>query len=334
LIYNFIIVDLSNLFYRIKGNTKNSLDITKKLINYTEEELKKHLHKNGAIYILFDPLSYSDLGENKAFVFNTRRKEILPDYKANRKYSDLFLETIELYRKYYFYRGDQIKLVYSDEYEADDYVEPLIENLWKEDSFSSEGKSIALVSTDLDWASFICPTGGRIVHLINKGFNTPFTSEEFEKIYQFKPTKAANILYKALFGDKSDNIPGVIFIKKAKFIHPDGIKLLCLNFLNYINQNNLSLDDVIKRFKNSVFYKVQNNSNKDYFDELYLQLKINDLKLPIMQTLFNNITIIRSELENKNISDLIHSNPVNESTNSIIHQSIFGISFKNIFGRI
>jgi 5'-3' exonuclease len=329
LIYNHIIVDISNLFYRIKGSCKNSLDITKKLISYTEGDIKKNLHKDGTIWILFDPLSYSDLGENKAFINGMERKELLPDYKANRKYSDLFLETIELYRKYYFYRGDKIKLVYSDLYEADDFVEPILDNIKSEKQYS-----VAMISTDLDWSRYIENSEKRIIHLINKGFNTPFTTEEFEKIYQFKPTKTAIILFKALFGDKSDNIQGVISIKKAKFICSEGVKLLCLNFLNYTNELELTLDEIIKKFKTSVYYEVQNKKEKDAFDILYLQLKINDLKLPIMQTFYTNISIIRSQLEGKNIDDLIHSNPENETINSVVYQSIFGISFKNIFGKI
>jgi hypothetical protein len=327
LTYDSIIIDLSNLFYRLKGHSKNSLDITKKLINFTEEEAKKFLKKEGTIYILFDPLSYSDLGENKAFTNSTIRKKILPDYKANRKYSNLFLETIELYRKYYFYRGDSIKLIYSDEFEADDFVKPLLENICK------DSDSIAIISTDHDLSAYIRNSENKIIHLINKGFNNPFTVEEFEKIYQFKPNETSVTLYKAIFGDSSDNINGAIFIKKAKFLHPDGIKLLSLNFINYINNNNLQLDEVIKFFKTAKYYEIQNKKDKSVLEEFYLQLKINDLKLPIIQTFFTNISIIRSQLENKNISEFIHCNKINESINSIIHQSIFGIKFKNIFGK-
>jgi 5'-3' exonuclease len=333
LLYNAVLIDLSNLFYRLKGHSKNSLDITKKLINYVEEEVKGHLTTDGVIYILFDPLSYSDLGENKAFAHSTIRKKILPDYKANRKYSDLFLETIELFRKYYFYRGDSIKLVYSDEFEADDFLDPILTELLEKVKFSSANYAIALISTDHDWSAYICNSGGRIIHLINKGFNAPFTVEEFEKIYQFKPNKTSIILYLTLFGDSSDNITGTIFVKKAKFLHPDGIKQLSLNFINFVNENNLQLDDVIKIFKTAKYFEIQNKKEKSVLEELYLQLKINDLKLPIMQTFFNNISIIRSQLENKNISEFVHCNKINTSINSIIHQSIFGINFKTIFGK-
>jgi hypothetical protein len=321
LIFDDILIDTANLFYRLKGNTKNSLDITKKLINFTEDS-KKYLKKEGTLWLLFDPLSYSDLGKSKAFINDTERKKILPDYKANRKYSDLYLETIELYRKYYFYRGEFIKLVYSDEYEADDYVEPILD--------MNKNHKVALISNDLDWARYISDD----VYLINKNFDKPFTVEEFCKTFQFYPSKCANTFYKALFGDKSDNIPGAIFIKKAKFICSDGIKMLCLQFLKYINENDLQLDDVIHTIKTQTYYKIADKKDKTPFDELCLQLKSNDLKLPMLQTLYDNIAIIRSELEGKNIDDMIHFNPENETTNSIIYQSIYGISFKNIFGRV
>jgi 5'-3' exonuclease len=321
LVYSHIILDLSNLFYRLKGNIRNSLDITKRLISYTENDVKKHLDKDGVIWVLFDPLSYSDLGEEKAFLYSTKRKEILPDYKANRKYSDLFLSTIELYRKYYLHRGDKIKLVYSDEFEADDFIEPLLDKL--------TGK-IALVTTDHDFSRYISPD----IDMITKDWEKPFTIEEFEKLYKFKPTKESVILYLSLFGDKSDNIGGVIFIKKAKFLYPDGIKMLCLNFLNWINESKIPLDTIISMFKTSKLYEINAKKDRNPFEELFLQLKANDLKLPMMQTLYTNISIIRSQLETKDISEFIHSNPENPAINSVIYQSIYGISFKNIFGKI
>jgi hypothetical protein len=310
----------------LKGKKGNSLDITKKLIDYTENEIKKHLHKEGILWIFFDPLSYSDLGSGKAYINNTYRKEILPDYKANRKYSDLYLDTIELYRKYYFNRGDQVKLVYSDEYEADDYLYPILQQL-KE--INNDFK-IALLSNDHDWSWAVSDK----IHLINKDWDHPFTQKEFMDMYKFKPTYTSIILYKALFGDSSDNIDGTIFFKKAKFLCPEGIKMLCLNFLNHINDNSIFIDDFIKDFKSAVYHRIQDKKDKNPFDELYLQLKINDLKLEIIRLFFNNISIIRSQLEGKNIDDLIHSNPINETTNSVIHQSIYGISFMNIFGKI
>lgn len=327
------------MFYRLKGKYRNSLDITKKLINYTENDIKNHLDKEGTIWILFDPLSYSDLGSEKAFINSVNRKNILPDYKANRKYSNLFLETIELYRKYYFYRGDKIKLVYSDEYEADDFVSPILKIIQEENKLSSKGVFIALLSNDLDFARYIQGrkepyAEGFVVDLINKSWDTPYTTKEFFNTFKFMPTEATVTLFKALYGDKSDNISGTIFMKKAQFLCPEGIKMLCLNLLNYINENNISLDDFIKNFKTAVYHKIQNEQNKGPFEDLYVQLKLNDLKIPIIDKLFTNINVIRSQLENKKIDDLIHCNPVNESINSIIHQSVFGISFKNIFGRV
>jgi hypothetical protein len=309
--YDHILVDVSNLYFRLKGKCRNSLDITKKLIDYTNNEIKKHLHKEGTLWLLFDALSYSDLGESKAFVHGTERKQILPDYKMNRVRSEFFLETMELYRKYYFYRGDQVKLVYSDSYEADDYLEPILDRITG---------NIALISNDHDFCRYLKPG----IDLINKNFDIPFTTEDFERIYQFYPSKASVILYLTLFGDKSDCITGVIQVKKAKFTYPDGIKMLCLGFLNWVNENNLSIEGIIKMFKTSVYYEIQNKKNKNAFDELYLQLKINDLKLPMMETLYKNISIIRSQLEGKNIDDLIHSNPENSTTNAVIEQSIFG----------
>jgi len=294
------------------------------MINYTEGEIKSRLKKDGIVYILFDPVSYSDLGESKNFYFSiNERKKILSDYKANRIYSNLYLETIELYRKYYIYRGDQIKLIYSDEHEADDYVEPLIK------SFNGE-KSVAIVTTDYDLAGYMSDKPK--IHMINEGWDKPFTSADFEKLFQFKPTPGANILYKSLFGDKSDNIVGAIFMKKAKFNM--NVKLLCRDYLKYVADNNLTIDEITKEFKTGNFQESTKRQTKTPFDALFLALSIVDLKVPIMEKLYTNIRVIRSSLTDKTIEPFIHCNAENATINDVIHKAIFGQPFSNTFGKV
>jgi len=328
MIYDSIIVDLANLFYRLKGNLNSSLEITRKMVNYTEDEIKKYLKKDGILYILFDPISFSDLGEQKSFHYGlSDRKKILPDYKANREYSKNYFDTVELYRKYYTYRGENIQLLYSDEHEADDFVEPLINRL-KQPNFT-----IALLSNDLDWARYIIEdSNGFNCYLINESFKKPFTKKMFLATYKFNPTPAANTIYKAFFGDKSDNIEGAIFIKKAKFI--TNIKILCLEYIQYVSNNNLTINDVLNQFKKVSFFEVNNKKDKNNFDKLYLALKAVDLKVPVINKFFDNIKIIRSSLEGRELEPYIHWNKENNKINDIVHQSIFGIDFQKYFGKV
>lgn len=321
MVYNVIMVDTSNLFYRLKKNLKNSIDIIKKMINYVDSEIVAHLHKDGEIYFLFDPISYSDLGETKNFyVPLNNRKELLSDYKANRTYSPLFLETIDLFRKYYLYRGDKIKLLFSQEYEADDYVETLIEKY--------KDSKIALITQDHDFSRYITDT----IHMINEGFDKPFTKEEFKKLYQFRPTNATVVMFKSFFGDSSDHIQGIIYTKKARF--SEDIKILCRNYLQYIDTNNYSLDDVVNEFKQATFNKINNKKDKNEFDMLYLSLALVDLKTSIFSKLYTNIQIIKSALAGKDITPYLHCNPINLAFNDVIHKSIYGIPMKQLLGKL
>lgn len=321
MIYDYIFVDSSNLFYRLVKDSKTSLDVIKKMINYIDREVKSHLSEKGEIYLLFDPIRYSDLGESKTFYHSlNKRKEILPDYKKGRIHSPLFLECIELFRKYYLYRGDKIKLYYSEEHEADDFVLPLLERI-------KESK-IAIVSTDYDLASYITDS----VHLINGSFNKPFTVAEFEKLFEFKPTIAANIMFKVFFGDTSDNIQGILSIKKAKY--PSNIKELCRNYLQDIASKNISLKEILEQFNKASFQEINKKKEKDSFDLLFLSFSIVDLKVPVFEKLYSSIKIIRSSLEERDLNKYEHFNPINNSINDVIHKSIFGIPFSKSFGKL
>src|SRR5574344_396367 len=181
MLYDTIMIDSANLFYRLAKNSDTSKKIVKSLIKFVEEECKPHLHKDGDIYILFDPLSKSDLGESKSFTYSTNaRKSIDSNYKKGRSYSPLYGSTIEIFKKYYSYRGDSIKLVYSNQYEADDFVEPIVKSL--------AGKKIAIITTDNDYARYISDD----IDMINKGFEKPYTIKEFYDDFKFYPTPAAN----------------------------------------------------------------------------------------------------------------------------------------------
>ena len=323
MVYDNIIVDVSNLFYRLKKNSKTSIDIIKKINNYIGE-LQANIHPDGSFYFLFDPISYSDLNEAKNFHYPlNERKKILPDYKANRVYSELFLETIELFRKYYLYRGEKFKLIYSDEYEADDFIEPLLKRL--------QEKSIALITTDYDFARYI--SDNPVIHMVNKGIDQPFTKDEFEKLFQFKPTNASVIMYKSLFGDKSDNILGALYLKKVKF--NTNIKMLCRNYLQEVSDNNMTIDDAVQQLKNATIYSVTNKKeNKTAFDELFLVLSIVNLKISILDKIYSNVNIIKSMLADKDIEPYIHCNPENATINDVIHKSIYGIPFRSSFGKV
>lgn len=323
MIYDYIIIDLFNLFYRLNNNDISVKECIKLLIKFIDEETLSHLKKEGHLYIISDPIPKSDLGESKSFKLVSYRKEIVNSYKKNRIYSDRCLKIVSFLLKYYSYRDEKIKLIYSNEYEADDFVEPLIKFLRK----NNDNADIALVSTDEDWARYL----NTHIYLINKGYDNSFTKQDFYDKYKFYPTIASVILYKAIYGDKSDNILGCIQLKKLKF--NKNIRKIAYNYIKYVSENNISIKDVIDLFNKTTFLDVI-NSKSDIFSNLYLELSASSQKENVIQILLNNISIIRSRLENKDISQYVHWNKYNEKINNFLKQTIFGLNTKSWFGKV
>jgi 5'-3' exonuclease len=321
-IYDNIIVDVFNYIYR-KKSTNPGKDLIKTIINGIEDDLQHHLNKDGILYLLFDPIPQSDLGISKTFIYTGFRKEILPDYKEGRTYDPITIKVANILLKYFDNIGDHVQILSSKTYEADDFVEPLIQKLTKE----NPDTEIALISNDEDWARYLTD---KIV-LINDNWNKPFTQKAFKNIYKFEPTACANTLYKSIFGDTSDNIQGAIFIKKAKFSVP--IKEIALNLLIQVSQEKYTLQEFLNKWKNTRFFDITKKDCKDAFDEFFLILNVTDQKVPIVDTFLTNISAIRCALENKDITPYISWHPLNESFHKIIRDSIFGINFKN-FGNV
>ena len=315
--YDDIIIDSANLFYRCLENNKTAEQVVRKMISFTED-LRKSL--SDTLYILFDPISNYDLGESKSFRYpSSERRQIDENYKANRQYSSLYYQSIVLYKKYYTYRGEKVKTVYSQEYEADDFVEPLLEMIGPD-------KKVAMITTDEDWARYISDDA----HMINKGLNKPYTKKEFEQKYLFTPTKASIILYKALYGDTSDNIKGAIYLDKTKLIN--NIKELCYNYIKEVADKNKTLEEVIAELK-TINSLSGANIGTTPLEQLLFAFTLNSKQVNIVERTILNISIIRSLLENKDISKYIHFNPEKPEYNNIMRQSIFDVDAKNWFGK-
>ncbi len=317
MLYDYIIIDSANLFYRCLGKNETAEQVVRKMISFTED-LRQSL--NDTLYIIFDPISEYDLGESKSFKFpSSERKKIDENYKANRQYSSLYYQSIILYKKFYTYRGDKVKTIYSQEYEADDFVEPLLEMI-------GPNKKVALISTDYDWSRYISDD----VHMINKGLDKPYSIKDFEEKFLFKPTKASITLYKALYGDESDNIKGSIYLDKTKLVN--NIKELCYNYIKEVADMNKSLEDVEKDLKQGYKFDAA-HIGETPLEQLLFAFHMNSKQVNIIDKTILNMSIVRSLLEGKDISKYIHSNPEKPEYNSIIRQSIFKVDTKSWFGK-
>lgn len=317
MLYDYIVIDSANLFYRCLGENETAEQVVRKMISFTED-LRQSL--NDTLYIIFDPISEYDLGESKSFKFpSSERKKIDENYKANRQYSSLYYQSILLYKKFYTYRGDKVKTIYSQEYEADDFVEPLLEMI-------GPNKKVALISTDYDWSKYISDD----VHMINKGLDKPYSIKDFEEKFLFKPTKASITLYKALYGDESDNIKGSIYLDKTKLVN--NIKELCYNYIKEVADMNKSLEDVEKDLKQGYKFDAA-HIGETPLEQLLFAFHMNSKQVNIIDKTILNMSIVRSLLEGKDISKYIHSNPEKPEYNSIIRQSIFKVDTKSWFGK-
>ena len=317
MLYDYIVIDSANLFYRCLGKNDAAEQVVRKMISFTED-LRQSL--NDTLYIIFDPISEYDLGESKSFKFpSSERKKIDENYKANRQYSSLYYQSILLYKKFYTYRGDKVKTIYSQEYEADDFVEPLLEMI-------GPNKKVALVTTDYDWSRYISDD----VHMINKGLDKPFSIKDFEEKFLFKPTKASITLYKALYGDESDNIKGSIYLDKTKLVN--NIKELCYNYIKEVADTNKTLEDVKNDLEQGYKFDVA-QMGETPLEQLLFAFHMNSKQVNIIDKTILNMSIVRSLLEGKDISKYIHSNPEKPEYNSIIRQSIFKVDTKSWFGK-
>lgn len=202
--YDKIIVDTSNVFYRVAAfyiKDLNQDKVNQAIKNNQLFSQYKTLVQNlkqqtlGTICLLFDPL----LSNGKM----SERLKIKEGYKTTRDKSkpinQLRIDTLEkLYTSFVVEPQSRIDIYHDTTLEADDYVEKLTET----------GKCL-MVTSDEDFCRYL--EDGR-VEMLKQGLTIKdsaiFTAKDFEKKYHFKPTIASVVFWKAIFGDVSDNIVG------------------------------------------------------------------------------------------------------------------------------
>lgn len=205
MIYDKVIVDVSNFFYRVaalyirdlKTDTVAQLVKNNTVFNQYKSVIEGLKQQTlGEICLLFDPLLSNGNISN--------RLRIKEGYKTNRDrnspVAQLKRDTLEkLYSEFVVESPARISVYHDVTYEADDYVEKLTET----------GKCL-LITTDGDFARYL--EEGR-VEMLTQGLtikqDSIFTAKDFEAKHGFKPNIASVTFWKALYGDASDNIVGV-----------------------------------------------------------------------------------------------------------------------------
>ena len=135
----------------------------------------------------------------------TYRKEMLTEYKQNRdKQNDSFYKQIDFILKICAEFGT----VYREPgYEADDLAAYFIKQ------HVTDEDECLLVTGDMDWLQMLSRNVS-VLQLKSNHSNVLWTDELFFKEYGFTPKQIID--FKAIVGDKSDNIPGVKGIGEKK----------------------------------------------------------------------------------------------------------------------
>ena len=160
------------------------------------------------------------------------RKEMLTDYKQNReKQKDSFYKQIDFILKI----CAQIGTVYREPgYEADDLAACFIKQ------YVTDADECMLITGDMDWLQMLSRNVS-VLQLKSNYANILWTDELFFKEYGFTPKQIID--YKALVGDKSDNIPGVKGVgeKQAKELIKEfgTVENIYKNIVKVFNTRNL-----------------------------------------------------------------------------------------------
>ncbi len=184
-----ILIDGSNNFYRsyyaIRGLTNSSGLATNAVYGFTMT-LRKLIkdHKPAAIGVAFD------VGKS------TFRHKMYADYKKDRKpMPDDLKVQVPLVNE--LCSGFRIPILTSEDYEADDLIGALARR------GAEAGYDVIIATSDKDFFQLV---GGNI-RFFHTGRDKMYDEKEVEKDYGLPPSKVVDVM--AIWGDTSDNIPGV-----------------------------------------------------------------------------------------------------------------------------
>lgn len=203
--YNKVIIDVYNVIYRsMKLSSDRDIhnELVENFFKLFEDYKRMFCDEHTQIYCLFD--NANTLFERKCAKSSSYKKD-------RKKYTppNWFFRSIDLIESIISSYQDGVIYYRVPQWEADDYVPSLI-------STFSNGTSVLLISTDLDWCR--CLSDSNIVVEQYTGFkvnqeladNGIITINSFQRKFKFKPTYKSVCFYKSFYGDDSDCIKPII----------------------------------------------------------------------------------------------------------------------------
>lgn len=282
--YDVIAVDMFNLYYRKKSNSleKDPISIARNMVTFINTEVMQHLVDDGKLFLLYDPIPKTDLGLSKTFKY-TERQEILHAYKKNRTHDRSCLTVVDLVRKNFIHRGSNIISVISNKYEADDFMESIVKE--------NEDKDILMITNDEDWCRYLSPK----VKMMNADWLNLFTVDSFRDKYNFIPSIAGVCVWKACFGDGSDNIKGALQAKGLK--KSNDIKLKAFEYVKYLGNNQDVTIKHIESLRQFSHARLSDKKIRTVEEEFIYSLNMFDPKYEVASTFFNNLYVIQSRCD-------------------------------------
>ena len=206
--YDNIIIDVCNLSYKILDDTKkasSTIIINNKnsykefiasFIRSVDSLLDRFGTESSSVYCLFD--NYKSRLDLQSYFLNPGRKSLSENYKKNRKKQPKeWYNSLNILKYYYEVNEPKYYVAQLQGLEADDLVKPTLSLV--------SGRSL-LVTSDLDWCRYLSSDVDWLPSLSEE----PMTIEDTTHKLGFECTENNIVLYKALFGDPSDNIPSII----------------------------------------------------------------------------------------------------------------------------
>ena len=206
--YDNIIIDVCNLSYKILDDTKkasSTIIINNKnsykefiasFIRSVDSLLDRFGTESSSVYCLFD--NYKSRLDLQSYFLNPGRKSLSENYKKSRKKQPKeWYNSLNILKYYYEVNEPKYYVAQLQGLEADDLVKPTLSLV--------SGKSL-LVTSDLDWCRYLSADVDWLPSLSEE----PMTIEDTTHKLGFECTENNIVLYKALFGDPSDNIPSII----------------------------------------------------------------------------------------------------------------------------
>jgi 5'-3' exonuclease len=216
-LYDIILIDALNLLYRLRdeANVSKKLKISSKAvyrdlaisyISFINELKQTYMTPDASLFLLYDPIPHS---YEISSAYRNQRQQISSSYKSTRKKdSKEFYNTFDLLRYYYLAGPEWIYSAQRQATEADDLVKPVIKN------YASDNHKILMITNDKDWTRYLSTNVDWMPKLKEIS-----TAKDFEQKEGYVPSENSVVLYKALLGDISDNIPPVLAPKyKSKVV--------------------------------------------------------------------------------------------------------------------